>query len=101
MFESIPLNNDQTDTNWLFKYISVDESANNMFPDQYLSDPLNDKSLSQTTTSPIFIPSPNRNSPDSLMNLFSVGGDDEHSTSSNSNNSRRHRLYSSVKVKQS
>ncbi|CAF1294835.1 unnamed protein product [Rotaria sp. Silwood1] len=101
LFEGIPLSNDQTDSNWLSNYISLDESTTNnniMFPDQFLSDQLNNnnnnKNLPQTT-SPILIPLSNKNTQDSLMNLLSVTIDDEHSISS-SNSSRRQRLYSSL-----
>ncbi|CAF3177038.1 unnamed protein product [Rotaria socialis] len=96
LFEGIALSADQTDSNWLSRYISLDESTNRiMFPDQYLSDQLTDKNLPQTI-SPIFIPLFNQNHQDSLMNLLSVGIDDEQSTSSTSNSCRRHRLYSSI-----
>ncbi|CAF3760926.1 unnamed protein product [Rotaria magnacalcarata] len=96
LFEGIPLSADQTDSNWLSKYISLGEATNHiMFPDQYLSDQLIDKNLPQTI-SPIFIPLSNKNHQDSLMNLLNVGIDDEQSTNSNSNSCRRHRLYSSI-----
>ncbi len=102
MFENIPLNNDQADSNWLSKYISLDESTTNiMFPDQYLNGRFIDDQakIFPHTTSPIFIPSTShQSSTDSLLNLLSVSIDDEHSISSNSSNQRR-RLFSSLEVK--
>ncbi|CAF3058513.1 unnamed protein product [Rotaria sp. Silwood2] len=99
LFEDIPLSNDQTNSSWLSNYISLDESTNNiMFPDQLLSDQLNDendKNLPETT-SPIFVPLSNKNKQDSLMNFLSVAIDDEHSISSSCNSSRHQRLYSSL-----
>lgn len=103
MFENIPLNNDQADSNWLSKYISLDESTTNiMFPDQYLTGQFIDDQAKThpQTTSPIFIPSSSHQSnPDSFLNLLSVSIDDEHSISSSSNSSQRRRLFSSLEVK--
>jgi hypothetical protein len=98
LFENIPFSNDQTDSDWFSKYISVEESTTNiMFPDQFLSDQFidnNEKNFRQTT-SPIFIPSSNKTNQDSLLNLLSVSIDDEHSRSSSSNSSQQQRLFSS------
>jgi hypothetical protein len=92
LFEDIPLNTNQTDSNWFSKYIPVDESTtNNMFPDQVLSE----ENQFFQTTSPILIPLANKNNQNSYMNMISVSTDDEHSISSNSNSSRTQRLYSS------
>ncbi len=102
LFENIPFSNDQTDSDWFSKYISVEESTTNiMFPDQFLSDQFidnNEKNFRQTT-SPIFIPSSNKTNQDSLLNLLSVSIDDEHSRSSSSNSSQQQRLFSSFEVK--
>ena len=65
-----------------------------MYPDQILSE---DNQFFQTT-SPILIPLANKNNQNSYMNIISVSTDDEHSISSNSNSSRRQRLYSSFEV---
>jgi hypothetical protein len=97
------LNNDQADSNWLSKYISLDESTTNiMFPDQYLTGQFIDDQAKThpQTTSPIFISSSSHQSnPDSFLNLLSVSIDDEHSISSSSNSSQRRRLFSSLEVK--
>ncbi len=96
------MSNVRTDSIWLSKYISLDESINNtMFPDQFFSGQIldnNEKNFPQST-SPIFIPSSNKTNHDSLINLLSVSIDDEHSISSSSNSSRRQRLFSSLEVK--
>jgi hypothetical protein len=98
LFEDIQFNTDQTDSNWLSKYISLDESkTNNMFPDQLLTGQFidnNEKILPQST-SPIFIPSLNKTNQNSLISLLSVSIDDEHSISSSSYGSQRQRLLSS------
>lgn len=103
--DSIPVSNVQTDFNWFSKYVSLDESENNiMFPDQVLTSQLSDehqKHLPQTQSPPIFIQLRNKTSSDSLMNFLSVSNDDDHSISGSSNSSRRHRLYSSLEVNDS
>ncbi len=104
MFENIPLSNvDQTDSNWLTKYISLDESTtNNMFQNQYSTGQFIDDQTKTIphTTSPIFIPSTSHQSnSDSLLNLLSVSIDDEQSISSSSSISPRRRLFSSLEVR--
>jgi len=69
------LNTDQTDSNWLTNYISIDEtttSTAHMLAEQFLP---------QTTT-PIVIPTPTHSNSNSLSNLLSVSFDDEQSLSS-------------------
>ena len=96
-------NIDQTDSNWLSNYISLDESTTNiMYQDQFSTGQYIDDQAKTVphATSPIFIPSTSHQSnPDSLLNLLSVSIDDEQSISSSSSSSQRRRLFSSLEVR--
>lgn len=84
LFENIPLNQDQTDSNWFTNYISIDDSTvstPNMFAEQFLPQ----------TTSPIIIPTPLHSNSNSLTNLLSISFDDEQSVSSSHSFSFHHR----------
>jgi hypothetical protein len=90
IFENLSFPNEPTDTDWLSSLINLDETTDSiMFTDsnivsEYLSD--DENKSNQITTS-------NGSNNESVLN---VSIDDEYSTSSNSDTSRQHRLYSSL-----
>ncbi|UJR15086.1 hypothetical protein I4U23_002053 [Adineta vaga] len=102
-FDDIPftLLENTTDSDWLSTLIDLeDTSDSNMFSDPVISNQLysnSQETTNQSTTSPIYVPLTNdMNSESTLFNSLNPSIDDEYSTSSSSNSSRRHRLYSSL-----
>jgi len=105
ILENIPFpllenTNEQTDPDWLSSIINLDENSESImfadptFPNEFID---NNENKSTSSSSLICVPLPNENNNESILfNSSNISIDDEYSTSSSSNNSRQHRLYSSL-----
>jgi len=89
LLDNIPFSfGEQTDSDWFSNIINLDENSDSIM----FTDPIIPDQITTTSSSPIYIPLSNENP----HNQLSASVDDEYSTSSSSNGTHQHQLYSSL-----